>query len=112
MLNDPIKTEDERNKFNFSAHRKHRNPRETSEAKQRGKPRKKTVCGLHLDKINITLPLSSKIPYPIVDRVRFEMTTDETGLKSYKLPLEGADRIEPVGSSSRCSHAYCIMLVP
>ena len=27
-------------------------------------------------------------------------------------PLEGADRIEPLGSSSRCSHAYCIMLAP
>ena len=40
------------------------------------------------------MALSSKIPYPIVNRVRFEITTDETGLKSYKLPQEEADRIE------------------
>ena len=29
-----------------------------------------------------------------------------------EMVLEGTDRIEPVGSSSQCSHAYCIMLVP
>ena len=36
-------------------------------------------------------PRSSKIPYPIVDR--FEISTDETGLKSFKLPQEEADRM-------------------
>ena len=44
----------------------------------------------------IRMPLLSKIPYPIVNRVRFEITTHETGLKSYKPPQEEADRIECV----------------
>ena len=29
LLNDPLKTDDEINNFNFSAHRKHWNPRKT-----------------------------------------------------------------------------------
>ena len=36
-----MKTDDERNNFNFSANRKHWNPREISEI-QSGKPRNKT----------------------------------------------------------------------
>ena len=40
------------------------------------------------------ISLSSKIPYPTVDRVRFQIATDDTGLKLYKFPQEEADRIE------------------
>ena len=40
------------------------------------------------------ISLSSKIPYPTVDRVRFQIATDDTGLKLYKFPQEEADRIK------------------
>ena len=51
LLNDPIKTDDERNNyFNFSANRKHWNPREISEI-QSGKPRNKTPEVLFLQPI-------------------------------------------------------------
>ena len=86
LLNNPIKTEDERNNFNFSGHRR--------PIGIRAKPVKSKTKRQAPKYIRI--PLSSKIPYPIVNRVRFEITTHETGLKSYKLPQEEADRIECV----------------
>ena len=53
LLNDPIKTDDERNNyFNFSANRKHWNPREISEI-QSGKPRNKII---KLLKISVLFP--------------------------------------------------------
>ena len=56
LLNDPIKTDDERNNFNFSANRKHWNPREISEI-QSGKPRNKT-------------PENQPIRYQVIDSLQ------------------------------------------
>ena len=63
LRNDPIKTDDERNNFNFSAHRKHRNPPEISEI-QGGKSRDKTPVNQR--------SFQQPIPYHVIDSLQIK----------------------------------------
>ena len=83
----------------------------------RGSAEKKaTARSLRQDKpsytilFNVTILWIPLYYHSILDRVRFEITTDETGPRSYKLPWEEADRMLLL-SPSRSSNCIDGLLI-